>query len=139
MSHKNYTRYSKMNGEEPMLINEPEIVVENENAIIEQPIEGQTMIPEVEPEMVTEVNAIVETIPETEPEPAVELTMGRVYGCKKLNVRKLPAQDAKILCELIERSEVMIDEKASTALFYKVCTESGVEGYCVKKFVKILQ
>ena len=122
MSRKNYTQYSKMRGEEPILDNVDEPIVENESATID--------IPEVEPEIVTEPEPTIE--PET-------YTIGQVVGCKKLNVRKLPSQDAKILCELTERSEVMIDEKASTALFYKVCTESGIDGYCVKKFIKILQ
>lgn len=129
MSNKNYTRYSKMSGEEPMLVNEvetevlPEVaVVANESASIEQPIEGQTVIPEVEPTIEPEIRKF-----------------GRVHGCKKLNVRKLPNQDAKILIELVEGAEVMIDDKASTALFYKVCTECGIDGYCMKKFIKVLQ
>lgn len=122
MSRKNYTQYSKMINEEP--------IVENESAIIGEPIEEPTVTPEVEPEIVSEHEPTIE--PET-------YLIGRVVGCKKLNIRKLPSQDAKVLCELTERSEVMIDEKASTALFYKVCTESGIEGYCVKKFIKILQ
>lgn len=122
MSNKHYTQYSKFSGEEPMLVNDPELEVE-------EPIEGQIVIPEVEPE------------PISDPEPSVELEnrkFGKVNNCKKLNIRKLPSRDAEIVSELIEGSEVMIDEKESTALFYKICTEHGIEGYCMKDFIKVL-
>lgn len=137
MSDKHYTRYSKFSGEEPMLVNDPELEleVEEENKEkVEEPIEGQIMIPEVEPEPVF-------VAPVSDPEPSVEPEIqkfGQVIGCKKLNVRKLPSRDAEIVSELVEGSEVMIDEKESTALFYKICTEHGIEGYCMNNFIKVL-
>ena len=116
MSKKHYTQYSKFSGEEP------ETEVEEETVEEERPIEGQTTIPEVEPEV-----------------PAAEIRkFGKIIGCKKLNVRKLSSRDAEIISELVEGSEVMIDEKESTALFYKICTEHGIEGFCMKQFVKVL-
>lgn len=128
MSNKHYTQYSKFSGEEPMLVNDPEFEVEEENKEkVEEPIEGQIVIPEVEPE--------------PDPEPSVEpenQKFGKVSNCKKLNIRKLPSRDAEIVSELIEGSEVMIDEKESTALFYKICTEHGIEGYCMKNFIKVV-
>ena len=130
MSNKHYTQYSKFSGEEPMLVNDPEFEVEEENKEkVEEPIEGQIVIPEVEPE------------PVSDPEPVVEpenRKFGKVSNCKKLNIRKLPSRDAEIVSELIEGSEVMIDEKESTALFYKICTEHGIEGYCMKNFIKVV-
>ena len=132
MSNKHYTQYSKFSGEEPMLVNNPELEVEEENKEkVEEPIEGQIVIPEVEP-----------IVPEPViPEPVVEpenRKFGKVSNCKKLNIRKLPSRDAEIVSELIEGSEVMIDEKESTALFYKSCTEHGIEGFCMKQFIKVL-
>ena len=132
MSNKHYTQYSKFSGEEPMLVNDPELEVEEENKEkVEEPIEGQIVIPEVEP-----------IVPEPViPEPVVESEnrkFGKVSNCKKLNIRKLPSRDAEIVSELIEGSEVMIDEKESTALFYKICTEHGIEGFCMKQFIKVL-
>lgn len=128
MSNKHYTQYSKFSGEEPMLVSDPELEVEEENKEkVEEPIEGQIVIPEVEPE--------------PDPEPSVEpenQKFGKVSNCKKLNIRKLPSRDAEIVSELIEGSEVMIDEKESTALFYKICTEHGIEGYCMKNFIKVV-
>lgn len=130
MSNKHYTQYSKFSGEEPMLVNDPELEVEDTvEEKVDEPIEGQIVIPEVESE------------PVSDPEPSVELEnrkFGKVNNCKKLNVRKLPSRDAEIVSELVEGSEVMIDEKESTALFYKICTEHGIEGYCMKNFIKVL-
>ena len=127
MSNKHYTQYSKFSGEEPMLVNDPELEVEDTvEEKVDEPIEGQIVIPEVE--------SIV-------PEPVVEpenRKFGKVSNCKKLNIRKLPSRDAEIVSELIEGSEVMIDEKESTALFYKICTEHGIEGYCMKQFIKVV-
>lgn len=110
VSHKRYTQYSKFSDEEPEIEEE-------------QPLEGQTTIPEVEPEVVAE------------PEPR---KFGKITGCKKLNVRKLPSRDSEIISELVEGSEIMIDDNESTALFYKICTEHGIEGYCMKQFIKVL-
>ena len=128
MSNKHYTQYSKFSGEEPMPINDPELEVKEEiiEENIEEPIEGQTVISEVEP-----------IIPEPVAEPEIQ-KFGQVSGCKKLNVRKLPSRDAEIVSELAEGIKVMIDEKTSTVLFYKICTEHGIEGYCMKDFIKVL-
>ena len=128
MSNKHYTQYSKFSGEEPMLVNDPELEDEEEviDKNIEEPIEGQTVISGVEP-----------IIPESVAEPEIQ-KCGQVSDCKKLNVRKLPSRDAEIVSELAEGIKVMIDEKTSTALFYKICTEHGIEGYCMKDFIKVL-
>ena len=130
MSNKHYTQYSKFSGEEPMLVNDPELEVEDTvEEKVDEPIEGQIVIPEVESE------------PVSDPEPSVEpenRKFGKISNCKKLNVRKLPIRDAEIVSELVEGSEVMIDEKESTALFYKICTEHGIDGYCMKDYITVL-
>lgn len=128
MSKKHYTQYSKFSGEEP------ETEVEEETVEEERPIEGQIVIPEVESEPVF-VPPMPEVDPVVEPE---NRKFGKVSNCKKLNIRKLPSRDAEIVSELIEGSEVMIDENESTALFYKICTEHGIEGFCMKQFIKVL-
>ena len=132
MSNKHYTQYSKFNGEETILINNPELEVEDTvEEKVDEPIDGQIVIPEVEP-----------IVPEPViPEPVVESEnrkFGKVSNCKKLNIRKLPSRDAEIVSELIEGSEVMIDEKESTALFYKICTEHGIDGYCMKDYITVV-
>jgi hypothetical protein len=67
----------------------------------------------------------------------VEPTIGKVDGCSKLNVREEPNLFAGIVCQLEKGAEVVIDEKESTEDFYKVYTASGIEGFCMKKFVAL--
>lgn len=64
---------------------------------------------------------------------------GIVVDCARLNVRKKPKADAEVAVIIDRSAEVMIDEENSTKSFYKVCTEVGVEGYCMKQFIKILK
>lgn len=128
MSKKHYTQYSKFSGEEP------ETEVEEETVEEERPIEGQIVIPEVESEPVF-VSPMPEVEPVVEPE---NRKFGKVSNCKKLNIRKLPSRDSEIISELVEGSEIMIDDNESTALFYKICTEHGIEGFCMKQFIKVL-
>ena len=115
--HHNYNNYSKPNNQ-PV---EPTPVVEEE--VVEA-------VEEVTEETVEEV--IEETVEET-PVPVT----GVVSGCKKLNVRKSPTLLADVVCKLNENSKVEINEDDSTVEFYKVCTASGVEGYCMKKFITV--
>lgn len=65
------------------------------------------------------------------------IKIGIVTNCKKLNVREEPDTGASIVCEIVYQTDLMIDEKESTEDFYKVCTASGVEGFCMKKFVAV--
>ena len=72
----------------------------------------------------------------TEPE-MTEPVVGIVIGCSRLNVRMKPGADAKVVCTIECDSKVMIDEENSTKNFYKICTEVGIEGYCMKQFINI--
>ena len=89
----------------------------------------------LERETTTEtVEAIVEEVKQEEP----DLKLGTVTCNNKLNVRKQPEVNPNnIICEIAPGSEVMIDETESTEDFYKVCTEAGVEGFCMKKFIAV--
>ena len=83
----------------------------------------------------SEDEVIVKDITETE-----ELSnpiMGIVSDCKKLRVRNAPGLDSDVICEIEAGSIVEIDEVNSTEEFYKVCTETGIDGYCMKKFIKV--
>lgn len=82
-------------------------------------------------EMVVGPTIIVE-----EPE-VIKPTVGYVINCAKLNVRDNPYTHSKVLCTIERDSEVEIDEARSTEDFYKICTAAGIEGYCVKYFIKI--
>lgn len=135
MSRNDYTKYAKENRTETPVI-EPEVEVE---PVVETLVESE---PVVQPEEITIVN--VET-PEAEPEviepETVEETsrkMGRVIGCVKLNVRRAPKPRAEVVCEIACDTEVEVDEAESTIDFYKICTASGVEGYCVKTYISVM-
>lgn len=68
--------------------------------------------------------------------PVSEPTFG-VVTCALLNVRETPTKDAKILTKVKQGNEIMIDFSASTDDFYSICTQTGVEGYCMKQFIEV--
>lgn len=69
---------------------------------------------------------------------AGEPLFGRVTDCTKLNIRENPESDAdNVLGVIPVNAEVMIDESESTDEFYKVYTESGLEGFCMKEFIEV--
>ena len=70
---------------------------------------------------------------DAKPEPKI----GSVVDCEMLNVRKEPSIESEVLCEISWYTELMVYEEESTDEFYKICTASGIEGYCMKKFISI--
>ena len=89
-----------------------------EEAVVEAPVE---------------IEAAEEVAEEIKPEKVVK--DGVVVNCAKLNVRKAPSKDADILGVISRYDDVKVYVDESTEDFYKVCTEAGVEGYCVKTFI----
>ena len=85
-------------------------------------------------EMIEEVGTTSE--PETQDS---ELVLGVVTNCVRLNIREEPNISAPIITEVNALSELMIDLAASNEEWYSVCTEAGIEGFCMKKFVAIKQ
>ena len=82
---------------------------------------------------------VVETVEDSiEETPAAPVT-GVVTNCLKLNIRENPNTDSKVVCEVTMLDELMIDEEASTDEWFKVYTEMGVEGFCMKKYVAVKQ
>ena len=72
--------------------------------------------------------------------PKKETKVGIVANCEKLNLRRSPLKDsdgANIITELLPGVAVVIDEDESTPNFYKVTTETGLEGYCMKQFIEL--
>lgn len=66
-----------------------------------------------------------------------EPLVGIVINCKNLNVREQPVGEADVLGTIPADSEVLIDESESTSEFYKVCAVSGLEGFCMKKYIAV--
>lgn len=67
-----------------------------------------------------------------------EPVVGVVTDCTKLNVRENPAADAAVVAVIDASTELVIIVEESTDTFFKICTASGIEGYCVKKFITIM-
>lgn len=81
-----------------------------------------------EPEVVAEEVTTIE---------APKTIVGNVSGCKKLNVRLEPSATAIVIDEINVGSRVTINPVGSTNDWYKVRTEAGIEGFCMKKFVTV--
>lgn len=63
--------------------------------------------------------------------------IGLVSNCANLRVRKEPDEKAEVLGIIPVDTEVMIDEDKSIGEFYKVYTDSGLEGFCMKPFITV--
>lgn len=87
----------------------PEEVIEPIDEVIEQPV--------------------VETEPET--------VTGIVVNCAKLNVREQMNANSAILCVLPVSSEVKVITNEVHDDWCHVFTTSGVDGFCMKKYISI--
>ena len=87
-----------------------------------------------------EINETVEEVDESQNEVVEETNsnkIGKIFGYEKLYVRKDPSVDSEPVGIVTSNDDLAIDEYHSTDDFYKVYTSNGLEGYCVKKFVRI--
>lgn len=116
MSKKDYTKFS------------------NNKVVNNKSEEIQNGVQDVEVKTDEVVN---ETIEEVVEENRKDI-LGIVVDCDKLNVRKEPSINADIVCMIDASTNLIVDYESSTDEFYKICTYAGIEGYCMKKFVKIL-
>lgn len=60
---------------------------------------------------------------------------GIVSGCGKLNIRESSSKDSDILCVIDEGSVVSIDFAKSTEDWLSICTNAGIDGFCMAKFI----
>lgn len=93
--------------------------------------ETEVTLPKVEEPAVVSEPEVVE-----EPKPVIK---GYVADCVRLNVRSAPSTKAKVLCEIACDASVVIDMDKSKKDWYSVCTEAGVNGFCMKKYIQIPQ
>ena len=107
MSNKR-KNYNKMYDSEGRQV-EPEEVIEPTDEVVEQPV--------------------VVTQPET--------VTGIVVNCIKLNVREQMNTGSSILCVLPVSSEVKVIANEVHDDWCHVFTASGVEGFCMKQYIKI--
>lgn len=112
------------------------------NGIKVNPLEGQVTINEV----VEQNNSILEvetnledTNVENEANNEVNtISKGIVTGCKALYVREKAFKESEQLAILKENEEVSIVYRDTESEdFYEVLTTSGIQGYCMKKYISI--
>ena len=130
-----------------------EKIVENNN--IEELNQNIEEVTEVTEETVNEVEESTNETEETKEEVTEEVTepevivpsiennvennevIGKISGFEKLYVRKEASKDSEPVGIVTDKDDLSIDVVRSTDDFYKVITSNGLEGYCVKEFVKI--
>ena len=131
MSKHNYSQYSKntVNVDETV-VEETPVVVEETPVVVEE-----TPVVDVTPVLAPEAEA--ET-PKKRNKPAKPATItGVVSGCTKLNIRVKPNATADVLCVVNVKTELKIDESKTNKDWFGVCTSTGIEGYCMRKFVEV--
>lgn len=127
MSNHNYTQYSNKNHENKVTSANPVDTVFVTGMQVAEPVVNnvETTVPNVE--VVKETVKTV-SLPET-----VE---GVVVGCAKLNVRAEANLFSNVVCVLNAQSEIQIDVNKSNNDWFYICTATGIEGYCMRKYVE---
>lgn len=90
-------------------------------------------------ESVEQVETLIDETPiETESvEPAKPEPIEGTVDCAKLNIRSDATVDSDPVGIIDKDTKVFVYEDESTEEFYKVCTATGLEGYCMKKFISV--
>ena len=63
--------------------------------------------------------------------------IGVVIDCSSLNIRAKSNINSEIITTVKAGTELLINEDESVNEWYKVCTEAGIEGFCMKKYISI--
>lgn len=95
-----------------------------ENEVVEESVEETIEEPVVE-----------EAIEKTSEEIQLEV-IGTVEGCELLNVRSKPEASAEVITVIPVNSIVTVSDVDASPDFYKVLI-GDLEGFCMKKFIKI--
>lgn len=66
-----------------------------------------------------------------------QLPLGVIADCFRLNVRKNPDKNAKVIFVAEALTSLKIDESKSTNDWYYVIDDNGKSGYCMKQYVTI--
>lgn len=121
MSKHNYTQYSNKKTN-----------THNAKSDIATEVKAETEVDTIPTEAIEPVETVEKV---AEPVVMPETVEGVVTNCAKLNVRAEPDATAKIVCVLDAMSEIQIDVAQATDEWLKIYTTTGVEGYCMRKFV----
>lgn len=130
MSKHNYSQYSKKkNNDESVnaVITEPEVVAGS--------VFADQFSVQITPAVVEAPEVKMESEPAVQPENKPEAVTGKVCHCAKLNVRAKASTTAEVVGVLNAETEVTINVEKSTKDWFKVSTSTGVDGYCMRKFI----
>lgn len=97
------------------------------NKHVDQQVEVETAVIEAE-------NPVDEPVEESVKKKVVT---GVVHNCSALNVRKTPVVGNNIVGTITSGRTVEINETKSSDEFYRIKSQDGVLGYCMKKYIKI--
>lgn len=125
MSKHDYSKYSNHNNKR----NDSEVAANHEDYVsYKEPVTV------AEAEHPAEVKMVVET-DETVTRPETKTVTGVVTKCAKLNVREQPSIDSDVVCVLDSATKIEINVAESTDEWFRVRTATGIDGYCMRKFV----
>ena len=136
MSKHNYNQYSNKNKQNNPTNHSNSTNQQKKPAPIEpKEVEVKPLVAKTEPkvEAAPEVKMVEETVKTVALPETVE---GIVVNCAKLNVRANPDVNAEVVYVLDTMSEIEIDVAKSTNDWFRICTATGVEGYCMRKFIE---
>ena len=111
--------------------------VEQVEETINEVEETTNEIEETTEEVTDEVTEPEVIVPSIENNVENNEVIGKISGFEKLYVRKEATKDSEPVGIVTDKDDLSIDVAHSTDDFYKVITSNGLEGYCVKEFVKI--
>lgn len=64
--------------------------------------------------------------------------VGAVKGCSRLNIRSGAGKEFNVIAVVEEGTALMIDYPIDVnSEWFKIYTEAGIEGYCMKQFVTV--
>lgn len=94
-----------------------------------------------EEQVIPQETAVEEPVHVTEevaiPKKRPKKVKGIVVGCMKLNVREQMNLKSAVLCVLPASSEVKVIADEVHDDWYHVFTDSGIEGFCMKKYIEV--
>ena len=117
--------------------NEVNETVEQEEGTINEVEESTKETEETTEEVTEEVTDQEVIVPSIDNNVENNEIIGKINGFKSLYVRKEASKDSEPVGIVTDKDDISIDITHSTDDFYKVITSNGLEGYCVKEFVKI--
>ena len=119
------------------ITNEVNETIEQVEETINEVEESTNEIEETKEEVTEEVTDKEVIVPSIDNNVESNEVIGKISGFEKLYVRKEASKDSEPVGIVTDKDDLSIDVASSTDDFYKVITSNGLEGYCVKEFVKI--